>query len=553
MLEFRKMRKTIIIFALAMGAMSMIADNDARISRNMDIFNMAFKELATFYVDSLDSDKAVETALNSMMAELDPYTEYIPARDMDDFKSFATGEYGGVGSYIMERDGYVYFTEPYENSPAARAGIRSGDKVIAINGESMAGKSNDQVSNLLKGQPGTSLQLRVVRPYCGADSVKEFTIVRESIKLNSVTYHGMAADGVGYIKLESFNDNCGKEFRDALLDLKNNQKLRSLIIDLRGNTGGLVDGAIQILGLFLPKGTEVLQTRGKDASSRKTYRTTATPIDTKLPLAVLIDGSSASASEIVAGALQDLDRAVVLGSRSFGKGLVQVTRPLPYDGIIKLTTAKYYIPSGRLIQEVDYSNKGADGKVKAKSDTVGNVFKTAHGREVRDGGGITPDIKIDYPEVNRLVYNIVRDNWAFDFSTKYAATHPSIEPVENFEITDEIYNDFKASIDPARFDYDKVCEKGLADLRKVAEVEGYMNDETREQFDRLATLLRHDLNRDLDTQRPEISKLLAQEIIKNYYYQKGQVVYALKHDVAIERSVAVLNNSAEYHKLLNTK
>lgn len=543
----------IIIAAAALSAMSMFAESDTSVSRNMDIFNMAFKELNTFYVDSVKTEHAIETALNSMLSELDPYTEYIPARETDDFKVFATGEYGGVGSYIMEVGDWIYFSEPYEGSPAARAGIKPGDRIVSIDGESMEGKKSDYVSTHLKGQPGSTLKLTVARQYVGPDSILSFDIMREKIKVDAVSYSGLAAPGVGYIKLETFNEHSGKEVREALLDLKNKHNIKSLMLDLRGNTGGLVDGAIQTLGLFLPKGTQVLQTRGRDKSSEKTYRTTSAPLDAKLPLVVLIDGSSASASEIVAGALQDLDRAVIVGTRSFGKGLVQVTRPMPYDGILKLTVAKYYIPSGRLIQEVDYSNRSEDGKAKTIPDSLTNVFHTAHGREVRDGGGITPDIKIEYPEVSRLVYNIVRDNWAFNYSTKYAAEHPTLLPADQFEVTDEIFNEFKSFIDPDRFEYDKVCEKGLETLRKTAEVEGYMNDSTKAQFDVLAGLLKHDLGHDLDLHRSEIDKILAQEIIKHYYYQKGQTVYALRHDEAIERSIAVLTDLAEYRKTLNVK
>lgn len=528
------------------AAITLFADNEAAVSRNLDIFNAAVKELNTFYVDSVDNQQAVETALNAMLGALDPYTEYIPARDFDDFKVIATGEYGGVGSYIMEHDGNVYFSEPYENSPAARAGIHPGDKVYMIDGEPMAGKSSDEVSTRLKGLPGSTLDLTVVRPYCGDDSIKSFHITRETIKVDPVSYYGTLDGNIGYIKLDTFNEHSAPQVRDALVNLKQ-QGITSLMLDLRGNTGGIVDGAIQILSLFLPKGTQVLQTHGRDKSSEKTYKTTTAPIDTKLPLVVLINGSSASASEIVAGALQDLDRAVIVGNRSYGKGLVQVTRPLPYDGIIKLTVAKYYIPSGRLIQEIDYSNKNDT----TKRDTTKTAFHTAAGRVVYEGGGISPDINIDYPEVSRIIYNIVRDNWAFNFSTKYAAEHPTIPEPDKFTVTDEIFNSFKQFIDPDRFEYDKVCETGLENLRTVAQSEGYMNDSVKAQFDALAIALHHDLGHDLDNHRDEISQILAQEILKHYYFQKGQTVYALHHDKAIDTACALLLDPARYRTTLH--
>ncbi|MBQ0069907.1 MAG: peptidase S41, partial [Bacteroidales bacterium] len=313
----------------------------------------------------------------------------------------------------------------------------------------------------------------------------------------------------------------------------------------------LMESAIQIVGHFVPKGTQVLVTRGRDKQSEKTYKTTQDPIDTTIPLAVLVDGSSASSSEITAGALQDLDRAVIIGTRSFGKGLVQSTRPLPFGGLLKVTIAKYYIPSGRLIQEVDYSHRNEDGTYKRMPDSLARVFHTAAGREVREGGGITPDIKVEYPEINRLVYNIVRDHWAFDFATKYAAEHPTIPAPAQFEITDEIFNEFKAFINPDKFNYDKVCEQGLEQLKKVAQLEGYMNDSTTIEFERLEKLLKHDLSHDLDTQRKEITKILAQELLDRYYYQEGEIEYMTRKDETIDRTLEMFAKPGEYERILS--
>ena len=310
---------------------------------------------------------------------------------------------------------------------------------------------------------------------------------------------------------------------------------------------------MQIVGHFVPKGTQVLVTRGRDKQSEKIYKTTNEPIDTKIPLYVIIDGGSASASEITAGALQDLDRAVIVGARSYGKGLVQTTRPLPFDGMLKVTIAKYYIPSGRLIQEIDYSQRNADGTFQRRPDSLSTVFHTAHGREVRDGGGITPDVKVEAPEATRLVYNIVRDHWAFDFATRYASEHPEVPAPADFEITDTIFNEFKRFIDPKKFQYDKVCEVGLEQLRKVAKTEGYMNDSTTAAFNHLETLLKHDLNHDLDIHRADISRLLAPEILDRYYYQRGQIEYSLKDDECVDAVVQVMAKPDEWKRLLNLK
>ena len=547
----------LVCSAFSFQALSEKIDNsEAAIVRNLDIFNTLYKELNTFYVDSIDAQKSIETAINAMLDDIDPYTEYIPAKSRDDFQVISTGEYGGIGSYIQERRGEkkgVYISGPYAGSPAARAGVRTGDRIIMIDGDSVGDWSSDKVSARLKGLANTRLQLTVVRPYCGDDSIKTFDITRETIKISPVPYYGVVRGDMGYINLTTFNEHSFPQVRDALVALKKNQAVKSIVLDLRGNGGGLMESAVQIVGLFVPKGTTVLTTRGRDKQSEKTYKTTADPIDAKIPLAVLVDGGSASAAEITAGALQDIDRAVVLGSRSFGKGLVQSVRPLPFDGALKVTIAKYYIPSGRLIQEIDYSQRDASGSYQRLPDSLARVFHTAHGREVREGGGITPDIKVDYPELTRLVFNIVRDNWAFDFATKFAAEHPTIDPPATFTITDEIFNSFKAFIDPEKFQYDKVCETGIENLRKVAKTEGYINDETSAAFDKLESLLKHDLGKDLDTHRSEIEKILAREIITRYYYQAGEAELDTRNDETLDRAHEMFVKPGEYRRILHLK
>ena len=531
-------------------------NDDAAVARSLDIFNTLYKELNTFYVDTIDAQKAIENAINAMLDEIDPYTEYIPAKETDEFMTISTGEYGGIGSYLMERtvDGKkgVYISGPYEGSPAARAGLRSGDRIIMIDGDSTASWTSDQVSKRLKGQANTHLTVTVVRPY-DEDSVKTFSFNRETISVSPVPYYGVTRGDIGYIGLTTFNEKSAQQVRDALIELKKDPRVKNIVLDLRGNGGGIVEGAVQIVGLFVPKGTQVLQMRGRDKSSERTYKTTVDPVDTDIPLAVLIDLGSASASEITAGALQDLDRAVIVGTRSFGKGLVQSTRNLPYEGMLKVTIAKYYIPSGRLIQELDYSNRNPDGSYKkTTTDSTARVFHTAHGREVREGGGITPDIKIESTEMTRVVYNIMRDHWDFDFATKYVAEHGhEIANPADFKVTDEIFNEFKASINPEKFEYDKVCEQQLANLRKTAKLEGYMNDSIAAAFDRLEALLKHDLDHDLDLHRRDIAYLLGQEIMDRLYYQRGQVEFSIKDDDTIDKAKEMFDKPGEYNRILN--
>ena len=524
-------------------------NDNAAIARNLDIFNSVFKELNAFYVDTINSQKSIETAINAMLDDIDPYTEYIPPKNQDDFITISTGEYGGIGSVIMENKGCVYISEPYENSPAARAGLRAGDKIIMIDNDSVKGWNSSKVSEHLKGQANTKLSVTVERPYHEGNITVNIT--REKIKINSVPYFGVTRGNIGYISLTTFNQNSPNEVRNALLALKQNPDVKAIAIDLRGNGGGLLESAVQIVGMFVPKGTQVLQTRGRFKQSEKTYKTTQEPIDTKIPLFVMIDGGSASSAEITAGSLQDLDRAVIVGARSFGKGLVQTTRQVPYDGMLKVTISKYYIPSGRLIQAIDYSHRNADGTVARIPDSLTTVFHTANGREVRDGGGITPDVTIKYPAVNRLVYNIIRDNWAFNFATKYAAEHKVIASPEDFVVTDSLYAEFKKFIDPNEFKYDKVCEDRLKLLREAAEAEGYMTDSTKAEFAVLEKLLKHDLNHDLDTHRKEICEILDAEILKRYYYQRGQIIDNLKYDTTIDKVHEILAKSGEYEKILN--
>lgn len=548
--------KKLTLLAALLVAISVIASAATRskkseISRNLDIFNALYKELQTFYVDSIDAEKSINTAIAAMLNDIDPYTEYFSAKEQDQFRTMTTGEYGGIGSVIQQSPkGGVIVVEPYKGSPAQQAGLRPGDMFLQIDGDTVSSWTSDKVSEKLKGQSGSTLRLVMKRPWV-QDSILTFELKRGKIQMPSVPYVGMVRPGIGYVGLTTFSEKSYPEVRAGVEQLIK-EGAKGLILDLRGNGGGLVESAVEILGMFLPKGTTVLTTRGKGVLNEKVYRTSVNPVDTKIPLAVLVDGNSASASEIVTGALQDLDRAVVIGNRSFGKGLVQSTRELPYDGLLKVTVAKYYIPSGRLIQAIDYSHRNPDGSVARIPDSLTNVFKTAGGREVRDGGGITPDIKIEYPDVNRLTFNVVRDNWAFDFANKYAAEHDTVASPETFEVTDEIYGQFKDFIDPAKFNYDKVCESAVEQLREIAKVEGYMNDSTAAQFDVLASMLKHDLKHDLDINRKNLTPYIAREILSRYYFNRGEVIYSLRDDEAVDSAVEVLT-TPRFNEILGKK
>ena len=482
---------------------------------------------------------------------MDPYTEYYDSEEQEALEKMTTGEYGGIGSVIMERDGSTYVSSPMENSPAAKGGMRPGDRIIRVDSTDTSRKGVQEVTKLLRGVPGTEVHVRVIRPW-STDSIIDFTLERAKLQEPSVPYYGVIDGGTGYIHLSSFIDKSPVAVRSILEQFKKNPEVKNVVLDLRGNGGGLLEAAVDIVSNFVPKGTEVVRTRYKNGTE-KVYKTTRTPLFPDIPLAVLIDGGTASSSEIVAGAIQDLDRGVLIGTRSFGKGLVQTTRPLPYSGLLKVTVAKYYTPSGRLIQALDYAHRNEDGSVERVPDSLTHEYKTLHGRVMRDGGGLSPDSVIDWGKINRIVYNVVRDNWAFDYATKFAAEHPQIAPAEEFVITDEIYADFKKSIDPNRFKYDKVMEEGLKQLREIAGEEGYSNAETDSVFNRLGELLVHNLDKDLDTNRKSIEQYLGSEIVGRYYYDRGRVAWSLRDDKALDAAEAILNDPQKYNSILNKK
>ncbi len=546
--------KKILTFAAAIVALSLIAgaatrNNKAEISRNLDIFNSLYKELQTFYVDTIDASKSITTAIDAMLDDIDPYTEYIPQDKQDAFKRMTTGEYAGIGSMIMQRDGNVYISEPLVGSPAFQAGLRSGDRILTIDGDSVKGWTTEKASTRLKGSAGTVVKVSVCRPYV-TDSIISVDITRRKIQEPSVPFYGVVRDDIGYIVLTSFTDKSAAEVKDALLKLKADPRVKSIVLDLRGNGGGLLEAAVKIVSYFVPKGTEVLRQRGRELTNEKVYKTTSAPIDTKIPLAILVDGGTASSSEIVSGALQDLDRAVVIGQRSFGKGLVQTSRPLPYEGMLKVTIAKYFLPSGRLVQAIDYSHRNPDGSVSRIPDSLTNVFTTANGREVRDGGGITPDIKVKYGTPNRMTYNVVENFKIMDYATRFAATHDSIAPAAKFVITDDIFEDFRSFVNPSTINYDRVLDKMIDNLREGAKHEGYMTDSVSAQIDVLATMLKHDPDHDFNTARPDIERLLSNEIVSRYYLRPGQIENALRFDECLDSAATVLNTPGRYSEIL---
>lgn len=552
--QLQTMRKLpvilLVISAAALIAVGATRSSKSDISRNLDTFASIYKALQTSYVDTIDADKSMNTAISAMLNEIDPYTEYIPESEQDEFLTISTGEYGGIGAYIMQRpEGGVQVTEPRDGTPSQKAGLRPGDMFLIINGDSVTNADSKTVSNMLRGQAGTDVKVTVKRPYV-TDSILDFTITRSKIDINPVPYYGVERGDIGYIQLTTFNDKTYEKTRDALKALKSNPAVKSIVLDLRGNGGGLLESAVQVVSLFVPKGTEVLRTRGKGLQNERIYKTPYQPVDTDIPLAVLVNSGSASSAEIVTGALQDFDRAVIVGDRSFGKGLVQSTRQLPYNGLLKVTIAKYYIPSGRLIQAIDYSHRNADGSVGRIPDSLTTVWHTRAGREVRDGGGITPDLKVELPEGNRLLYNIIRDNWSFDFANRYAATHATIPPAEQFEVTDTIFNEFKAFINPDKFKYDRTTDLIMEQLEKAVKTEGYLDTAVQAQMDTLKNLLRHDLNHDLDLNRKAISQYLAGEIVERYYSERGGIIQALKTDIELDSAAAVLHSPERYRSIL---
>lgn len=554
-------KKTLIAsFAvlIGMGLLSFKGDDrNFKIAKNLDLFNSIFKELDMFYVDTVDVEKMIQNGVNGMLALTDPYTEYYPEEEVSSLKEMITGKYGGIGAAIRyyEANDRIVIVEPTEGMPAAESGVKAGDIILEVGGKEMLRGNlkpqefSSKVSDALRGEPGTSFILKILRPMQNDSTEMEFKITRKSIRTNPVPYYGIVRDSIGYIALQSFTDNCSKDFKKAFIELKQ-KGAKSLIIDLRDNGGGSLAEAVDIVGLFVPKGQEVVYTKGKIKQAENSFKTRFEPVDTEIPLVVLVNGASASASEILSGSLQDLDRAVIVGNRTYGKGLVQTTRPLPYNGTLKVTTSKYYIPSGRCIQAIDYSKKNADGSVARTPDSLTNVFHTAIGREVRDGGGIRPDIEEKATKFPNIIFYLMNEDIIFDYATQYCWTHEAPSSVAEFKLTDKDYEEFKKMVKSRNFTYDRQSEKMLKSLKEMAEFEGYM-DGAKEEFAALEKKLNHNLDRDLETFKKQISEYLSQEIITRYFYQRGAAMERLKDDSDLESAIKVLQDTIEYKNILS--
>lgn len=522
----------------------------SEISRSLATFNQVYKELQFNYVDTLDPEATMRTAIDAMLKQTDPYTEYYAPEEQEEILSVSSGEYAGIGSIIMKRDSAIILSEPRWDSPARRAGVRHGDIILAINGEPLTPSTDTKtVSSKLKGQPGTEVTIDIKRPHV-SDSLLRLTITRGTIKINPVPYYGYIGDGVGYIRLTTFSDKTAGQVRDAVKELMAMPQVKALVLDLRDNGGGVLESAVQIVGDFVPKGTPVVEIRYREKNNHKTYKTTHSPISTDIPLAVLIDGGSASSAEILAGALQDLDRAVIVGERSYGKGLVQNVRPMPYKGLMKVTTGRYYIPSGRLIQAIDYSHRAADGSAKRIPDSLTNIYHTASGREVRDGGGITPDSTIASEDISRLMYKLIGDMWIWDYANRYANTHPATPDPMTWTVDEDIYQDFIKSIDRDRFKYELPYDAGIKYLRDAARLEGYLTDSVGAQIDRLADMLKPDLDRDLLARRDDIIHELDVAIGDRYFSEADQIRRSLRQDSTLTVAKNILNDAALYRSIL---
>ncbi len=554
-----KMRQYIIgvllVLALPVAAQEK-DDHRFEVMKNLDVFNSIYKQLDLLYVDTLDPKVTIGAGIDAMLSSLDPYTEYYPAEKKGDFKMMVTGKYAGIGSlirYDFSRKNVV-IEEPYANMPAAEAGLKKGDVILAIDDQSMEGRDNSYVSNRLRGDAGTTFVIKIRRPSTG--KVMKIKVTRRAIQLPSVPYYGLRQDGVGYINLNQFTEGCAQQVRRAFLDLKG-KGMKKLVLDLRGNGGGVEQEAVSLVNMFVPKGKLIVSNRGRLKRMNNDYRTTVEPIDTVMPIVVLVNGETASSSEITSGSLQDLDRAVVMGTRTYGKGLVQMTMPMPYNGSLKLTTNKYYIPSGRCIQAINYKHNNG-GYTEHVPDSLTKEFRTAGGRVVKDGGGITPDVEVKPDTLSNLTISLLnsspymtRDSseLLLNYVVDYIAKHPTVAAPKDFELTDADYEAFAKRVVDSGYTYARDSEKYLQNLEKLARFEGYY-DEAKPEFEALKAKLSHNLAKDLRRNKQQLMEILAKEILPSYYYQAGTIEYGLKHDKTFDEAVKLLNDPPRYQKIL---
>lgn len=525
-------------------------DNHFETVKSLDVFYSLFKELNLYYVDPIVPGEIIKVGIDEMLKKLDPYTVYIPESQIEDIKFMTTGQYGGIGALIRKDKDYVVITETYLDSPSISSGLLPGDLILSIDGKDMKSKNSEQVSELLRGEPNTELVLKIRR----ACENKEYTIAlkRKEIKLKSVPYYGLIDDKIGYIYLNNFTNDAASEVKEAYMNLKQNHHIESLVLDFRGNPGGLLNEAVKICNMFIEKGELIVSTKGKVSQWDKTYMATQDPIDTNIKLAVIVNSSSASASEIVAGAIQDLDRGVVIGQRTFGKGLVQTTRELSYNSMLKVTTAKYYIPSGRCIQAINYSHRDENGRAEAIPDSLVNEFKTKNGRLVYDGGGVTPDISIEIEYLSNLTTSLIIKNLIFDYAVCYKYSNQTISSPETFSFNDSDYNEFVKWLEDKDYDYQTISEKKLLELIDVSKNEKYY-DTASNELEKLSKLLAHDKQKDLVLFKEEIKDALSREIVQKYYHDKGVIIYGLSKDDEIIKAKDVLKNEIRYNELLKRK
>ncbi|MEI6507482.1 MAG: S41 family peptidase [Bacteroidota bacterium] len=521
-------------------------NNYFEIAKNLDIFASVYREVNTYYVDDVDAGKLMKKGIDEMLNSLDPYTNYISESEAEDFRFQMTGQYGGIGAQIGTRGEFIIVSDPYEGYPAQKEDIRAGDIILEIEGKSAKGKNTSEMSKLLKGQPGTKLKLLIKRE---GEGELQKVLTRQEIHINNVPYFGMADEHTGYIKLASFTNDAGKEVKDALVELKKNPAMNSLILDVRGNPGGLLHEAVNIVNVFVPQNQEVVSTKGKVKEWDKSYKTLNPPVDVDIQLAVLTNRSSASASEIVSGSIQDLDRGVVVGLKTFGKGLVQSTRPLSYNSQIKVTTAKYYTPSGRCIQALDYSHRNDDGSVGSVPDSLKKEFKTKNGRKVFDGGGVDPEIVVSHKVFSKIAESLLYKQLIFDYATYYRNKHEKIAPAKDFHLDDADFEDFKKYIAGKDFDYMTASEKALEDFKKKAEDEKYFGA-IKEHYETLKHNLQHDKQADLQKNKEEITQLLDEEISRRYYFQKARYEASFKNDEDVQEALKILKDKAKYQSLL---
>ncbi len=534
----------VIVLVAGIGIAADREDNKYfEIAKNIEIYTNLYKEINTYYVDDIDPEELMTTGIRAMLRSLDPYTTYIPEENIADFKYMTTGKYGGIGSLVRKIGDYVTITEPYEGFPAHTSGLKAGDQIMEVDGKSVKGKTTDQVTEVLKGVPGTSVNVKVKRP--GSSKPVSIKLERAEIRVPNVPFQTTIEGDVGYIILTTFTQDAGKNVKNALKELKKDKNIKSVILDLRGNTGGLLKEAINVSNIFIPRGEKVVSTKGKIKDWDKTFKTLNKASDTDIPLVVLINRSSASASEIVSGVVQDYDRGVLIGQTSFGKGLVQNTRDVGYNSKIKMTTSKYYIPSGRCIQAVNYK----EGKAEEIPDSIKTAFKTQNGRTVYDGHGVEPDIAIDNERYGKIIGGLTRAHLFFDFAIDYRQKHNSIPPAAKFQLTDKDFEDFRRFISTKDYSYDTETEAALKSMRKKAEEEGYLST-IEGQLKAMEEKVKNDKRNDLNKYKSQILKILERDIIAQYYYQKGKIEVGLKNDAEIKEAVKILKNQAKYKSML---